>query len=1009
MSKLSFRARALDPSKPLPIYLAEELPDLPEYSAINRAVPQMPSGMEKEEESEHHLQRAICTGLIIPTPEVFQTDPEFYDRNYPKDYKMPRQLIHMQPFSMEQDIPDYDMDSADELWVNSRLDLNPYKFEQMMDRLEKSSGQTVITLNEAKALLKQDDEISIAVYDYWLNKRLKTQHPLILSVKTENRGGQTTNNPYLAFRRRTEKMQTRKNRKNDEASYEKMLKLRRDLSRAVTLLEMIKRREKAKREHMHLSIEVFEKRYQYPGNHHHHHHHSQMFGGVKNELDMSINMIANSSGSSRKEKRQYKKRKHKYIPRSAQGSSSAAAGSSIPGGGGDSVVSSEDEDLLYSLSHGGTPESEDEGLYTFRRNLNCQYKKPIQNGVGAWARASRARMFCPEYRCGGGDSVVSSEDEDLLYSLSHGGTPESEDEGLYTFRRNLNCQYKKPIQNGVGAWARASRARMFCPEYRCKFTLGALRSHGRGDFIRRRVGRGGRIVIDRLTSDIDDVWSKLDYTIFDSWQAQKEADQPIVVKIEDVENRSEETVCNGAQEVAVLKKESDTVTNHVNSESECERLEWCDQDIQDYNDIVPQNVREMMRTGEFTQDSLPCYRPMSLDIRSHTMTPVAELEERDYQVEIQAIEDRSLPCDLLLSDSIFYPSSLNFDDLSSTIDLTMDRDLALSALTDDLPDSVPETTVGCSQFTVTDVSGPQKVHETPSKAAATGLRTFQSVSTADRMETEQTIADTSNDSDDVPLVAYQIESQAAAAAAAAATIGSSPSTSAIVLGLPTSSRGVLNGSNESKNVVARSRSLFHATSSSGGGGGQPSMMTLTQAQPQIFLTHQPIFQGTNKGAMCVTTSPQQKVMVAQAKSRYSTLGSAASGAGMKANSMGIGIKSSQQSDGGTSTTIGHLTTTADGKITTIKSQPARGLNMVIDMERKRIMYANLKNSNVAVTTGQQFVTQINPRMVNIVPIQQIKTQGELQGVQPGASGSASVVTAATVSPTSVNSSANTGR
>lgn len=50
MSKLSFRARALDASKPMPIYMAEELPDLPDYSAINRAVPQMPSGMEKEEE-----------------------------------------------------------------------------------------------------------------------------------------------------------------------------------------------------------------------------------------------------------------------------------------------------------------------------------------------------------------------------------------------------------------------------------------------------------------------------------------------------------------------------------------------------------------------------------------------------------------------------------------------------------------------------------------------------------------------------------------------------------------------------------------------------------------------------------------------------------------------------------------------------------------------------------------------------------------------------------------------
>lgn len=50
-TKLSFRARALDPSKPMPVYLAEELPDIQEYSAINRAVPQMPSGMEKEEES----------------------------------------------------------------------------------------------------------------------------------------------------------------------------------------------------------------------------------------------------------------------------------------------------------------------------------------------------------------------------------------------------------------------------------------------------------------------------------------------------------------------------------------------------------------------------------------------------------------------------------------------------------------------------------------------------------------------------------------------------------------------------------------------------------------------------------------------------------------------------------------------------------------------------------------------------------------------------------------------
>ena len=46
---------------------------------------------------EHHLQRAIVTGLIIPTPEVFQIDElDVYNRCYPSEWKVPRQLIHMQ-------------------------------------------------------------------------------------------------------------------------------------------------------------------------------------------------------------------------------------------------------------------------------------------------------------------------------------------------------------------------------------------------------------------------------------------------------------------------------------------------------------------------------------------------------------------------------------------------------------------------------------------------------------------------------------------------------------------------------------------------------------------------------------------------------------------------------------------------------------------------------------------------------------------------------------------------
>lgn len=78
---------------------------------------------------------------------------------------------------MDQEIPDYDMDSEDESWLNEqakKMEITPLKFEEMLDRLEKGSGQQVVTLREAKLLLKEDDDLIIAVYDYWLNKRLRT-------------------------------------------------------------------------------------------------------------------------------------------------------------------------------------------------------------------------------------------------------------------------------------------------------------------------------------------------------------------------------------------------------------------------------------------------------------------------------------------------------------------------------------------------------------------------------------------------------------------------------------------------------------------------------------------------------------------------------------------------------------------------------------------------------------------------------------------------------------------
>ncbi len=67
MSKLSFRARALDPAKPMPIYNSLEEPEiLNPTTAISRAVLQLPTGMEKEEEE---------VGLLIPLGLLFAPLP----------------------------------------------------------------------------------------------------------------------------------------------------------------------------------------------------------------------------------------------------------------------------------------------------------------------------------------------------------------------------------------------------------------------------------------------------------------------------------------------------------------------------------------------------------------------------------------------------------------------------------------------------------------------------------------------------------------------------------------------------------------------------------------------------------------------------------------------------------------------------------------------------------------------------------------------------------------------
>ncbi|XP_056155035.1 enhancer of polycomb homolog 1 isoform X2 [Lampris incognitus] len=403
--------------------------------------------------------------MVIPVPEA-ESNIAYYESLYPGDFKMPKQLIHIQPFSLDTEHPDYDLDSDDDAFVNKlkkKMEITALQFEEMIDRLEKGSGQQLVSLQEAKLLLKEDDELIKEVFDYWNHKRKSCKgSSLIPNVKQEKRDGSSTSDPYVAFRRRTEKMQTRKNRKNDEASYEKMLKLRRELSRAVTILEMIKRREKSKRELLHLTLEIVEKRNGMP--------------------DFGSEVMAEALAQRALVKPVY----------------------TIP---------------IIPLSSNNQ--------YRHQDHLDMKdYKKPEKTEVVRTKRKYEKKPKIPPLSTPqhSGPSVFNPKDlnqydfpssDDETFSQIHSGSSEAEEEndpdGCYAFRRKAGCQYyaSRADQSSSWPWVSPSEGGLGDPRFR--FCLTSLTAPRRCmGLARRRVGRGGRVLLDRAHTDLDSVFQSLD-------------------------------------------------------------------------------------------------------------------------------------------------------------------------------------------------------------------------------------------------------------------------------------------------------------------------------------------------------------------------------------------------------------------------------------------------------------------------------------------------------------------
>ena len=187
--QLSFRAKKLDFSKPLPVYHCDELTEFGEYNQVSRTMPTIATGVEKEEEEEHHLQAAISASnvpgktapLYIPTPDASKEVGD-YEKLYRNDFRMPKGMIRETETLGHMVLVTYDIDEEDEAILRSynttsTRKLTEEQFELFIDQLEKltraKGDNELVTLQDIEGVLRSGPytEAGPTLYAYWCEKR----------------------------------------------------------------------------------------------------------------------------------------------------------------------------------------------------------------------------------------------------------------------------------------------------------------------------------------------------------------------------------------------------------------------------------------------------------------------------------------------------------------------------------------------------------------------------------------------------------------------------------------------------------------------------------------------------------------------------------------------------------------------------------------------------------------------------------------------------------------------
>ncbi|EAW08683.1 enhancer of polycomb-like protein 1 [Aspergillus clavatus NRRL 1] len=277
------RPKKLTSKASIPIVREDEI-DIIE-DEVQNSLQQIETGVEKAEESEFHLQAAInatAQGKVneahIPTPETVLSNLR-YDELYPPIFSQPATYIRFSSTVEDCCGCPYNMTEEDDVFLkirNQKRDASAQctedQFEEVMYFFEETAqtkqpfaavdNPPVLSFAEMQESMDATVEESVKrfakdIYDHWKARRTTAgNRSLLPNLKFETGQDTDDTDPYVCFRRR-EVRQIRKTRGRDAQSADKLRRLRKELEDARQLVALVRQRELARKEMLTMERQIF--------------------------------------------------------------------------------------------------------------------------------------------------------------------------------------------------------------------------------------------------------------------------------------------------------------------------------------------------------------------------------------------------------------------------------------------------------------------------------------------------------------------------------------------------------------------------------------------------------------------------------------------------------------------------------------------------------------------------------------------------------------------------------